>query len=123
MGVETGMEVVRDALALLVARPEVDGVVLLSPEGLVVASQVDQSVDPDALAALGVTVVRSSQQLSSAAGRGMPERLVLETPGGMILACPLTDGAILLVLAGELAGIGTLLFDLRQLRGNLAALL
>jgi len=117
------MEAVQDALASLMARAEVNGVALVGPDGLMVASQVDRSIDAEALAALGVTLVRSSQQLASAAGRENPERLVIETPSGMILACPLTDGAILLVLASEQAGIGKLLYDLRQIRGNLAALL
>lgn len=117
------MEAVQEALTALLARPEVDGAALLSPEGLLVAANLPPASDADAIAALGVTLVRTGQQLCSAGGRGQPERLVVETPDGMILASALTDGAILVVLAGREARIGHLLFDLRQMRGDLAALL
>jgi len=117
------MEAVRQALTALVQRPEVDGAALISPEGLLLASQVDPSHDAEALAALIVSLARIGEQVAAAAARSGLERLVLETAAGMILACPLADGALLLVLAGSKASVGPLLYDLRQMRGNLAALL
>lgn len=117
------MEAVQQALSGLVDRPEVDGAALISPEGLPLASRLDGSQDPEALAALVITLVRTGRQLADAAGRPDPERLVLETTAGMLLACPLADGALLLVLANPQAEVGQLLYDLRQLRGDLAALL
>jgi predicted regulator of Ras-like GTPase activity (Roadblock/LC7/MglB family) len=117
------MEVVRQALAELVARPEVAGAALLSREGLVVASDLDSSTDPEAVAALGIALARTGEQFAAAAGRAPPERLVLESPDGMMLTCPLADGALLLVLAAPDAPVGQLTYALRQMRGDLAALL
>lgn len=117
------MKAVQQALTALVQRPEVDGAALISPEGLLLASQVGDSHDAEALAALIVSLARLGEQVAAAAGRSGPERLIVETAAGMILASPLTDGALLLVLAGSKASVGQLLYDLRQMRGNLAALL
>jgi len=117
------MEAVRQALATLVARPEVAGAALVSAEGLLVSAEMPRTTDPEAMAALLVSLRQVGEQLASAGGRGAPERLVLESPDGMMLACPLADGALLLVLAAPGVAVGGLLYELRQLRDSLIALL
>lgn len=117
------MQRVHDALAELVARPEVAGAVLVGPEGLLVASHLPGGADGEALAALAVTLVRDTHEMTRALGRAAPERILMESPDGLVAACPLADGAYLLVLARPGAPAGRLLFDLRRLRGDLTALL
>jgi hypothetical protein len=117
------METVQQALTALKNRPEVAGAALVSAEGLLVGAHLPDGTDPDALAALVVTLGRTADQLAQAGGRGGMDRLILETRDTMTIAMPLADGAVLLVLTAPGAQVGRLLYELRQSRGNLAALL
>jgi predicted regulator of Ras-like GTPase activity (Roadblock/LC7/MglB family) len=117
------METVQHALATLMARPEVAGAALVSAEGLLVAAHLPAGADPEALAALAVTLARTARQLAAAGGQEVVNRLVIEGGDSMTIAMPVIDGALLVLLTSPGAPAGQLLFDLRQSRGNLAALL
>lgn len=117
------MEMVQQALAALEARPEVAGAALVSREGLVVASRLPAQADSEAMAALMVTLARTAEQLAEASGRTTIDRMVLEGAGGMIIAMPVAAESLLVVLTAPGAAAGKLLYDLRQSRGDLAALL
>lgn len=117
------MEIVQQALAALRRRPEVAGAALISGEGLVVAAHLPPGSDAEALAALAVTLTRTATQLAQAGGRPDIDRLVLEGADAMTIVMPLADEALLLILTSPGAPVGRLLFDLRQSRGDLAALL
>jgi len=117
------MEKVRHALATLVGRPDVAGAALVSGEGLLVASQLPDGADGEAVAALAASLLRDAAQLAHSVGRRAPERLVFDSADGLFLACALGQGAVLLVLAQPDAPGGALLFHLRQQHASLAALL
>lgn len=117
------MQSVQQSLAALVGRPDVSGAAFVSSDGLLLAAQLPDSADREALAALGSSLLRDGGQLAGAVGRTAPERLVLDTADGVVVACRLGDGAALVVLAAPDADAGLLLYHLRQQQPDLAALL
>lgn len=117
------MELVQQALGALVGRGDVAGAAVVSAEGLVIVSRLAPQVDAEAVAALGTTLMRDGGQLARQVGRGAAARVLVEAEGGMLLACGLSDGTVLVVVAEEGAAVGQLLYDLRLQRGALAALL
>ena len=107
----------------LADRPEVDAVVLASPDGLPIDQAGPAGLDAEALAALTATVARSLGQLSIAGERGEVRTAVVETDRGLVVIATAGAEGWLLVLTRPDTNIGGLLFDLRQRRPALTALL
>lgn len=104
----------------LAARSGVTAVVVASPDGLPISSA-GSGLDAEALAALTVTIARSSGRLGETARIGTAARYVLECGSGLALGGMIRDGNWLLVLTEPSADIGQLLFELRQEGPALAA--
>lgn len=117
------MESVQQSLSVLVSRPDVSGAAFVSGEGLLLAARLPDGADTEAIAALGAGLLRDGGQLAGAVGRRGPDRVVLDSADGMILACRLGDGTALVILAAAEADAGLLLYHLRQQHAALAALL
>jgi predicted regulator of Ras-like GTPase activity (Roadblock/LC7/MglB family) len=106
----------------LAARAGVRGVVLLSGDGL----PIEQSAgpfEPETVAALAATLGQHAGRLGAGASLGQLTTAVLEFESGVLLVARVGTGDWLAILAAPEADIGPLLFDLRQHRPALAALL
>jgi predicted regulator of Ras-like GTPase activity (Roadblock/LC7/MglB family) len=110
------LAVLRTLIEGLAARPEVTGVALVSPEGLLIDHALPAALDGDALAALATTVLRQMHELGSAAGRGSTASAVIEFQGGPALVGAMEKGAALVVLASAEADLGDLLYLIRRYR-------
>lgn len=107
----------------LAARGGVDAVLLLSGDGLPIDHAASTSFDADTVAALAATVAQHAVRLADGTGRGEFTTAVLEFGAGVLVLARAGADDWLLVLAQAEADIGPLLFDLRQHRAALAALL
>ena len=107
----------------LADRPEVDAVVLASPDGLPIDQAGPSDLDADALAALAATVARGAAQLAAAGRRGDVHSALIETDRGLVVVATAGAEGWLLVLTRAGANIAELLFDLRRRRPALTALL
>ena len=103
------------------AHEGVSGAVVVSPDGLPI-DHAGTVPDPDALAALTVTLLRPSVRLGEHAGAGQLFRSVLEFEAGYAMLTAVRGGHWLLVLARPDADVGALLFDLRRDGPALASL-
>jgi predicted regulator of Ras-like GTPase activity (Roadblock/LC7/MglB family) len=112
-------EVVRD----LSSRSGVEAVVVLSGDGLPIEQASRSSFDPESLAALTATMTQYAARLGEGAARGRLRTAVLEYEGGLLVVAQLGTGDCLAVLAAPDADVGPLLYDLRQHRPALTALL
>ena len=112
-----------DVIQALAARAGVDAVVLVSPDGLPIQQGGDAVIDADALAALAATAVRHAGRLAEVAERGAWRTLLLEAEGGTLILSDAGAGNVLLLRVASDAPFGDLLFDLRQERPALGALL
>jgi predicted regulator of Ras-like GTPase activity (Roadblock/LC7/MglB family) len=112
-----------DVLQALAGRPGVDAVVLVSPDGLPIHRACHAAVDADALAALAATAVRHAARLAEGAERGAWRTLLLEAESGTLILSEAGAGNVLLLRVAPDAPFGDLLYDLRQERPALGALL
>jgi predicted regulator of Ras-like GTPase activity (Roadblock/LC7/MglB family) len=112
-------EVVRS----LSTRSGVEAVLVLSADGLAVEHAARGSFDADSVAALTATLVQYAARLGSGAGRGTLRTAVLEYEQGLLIIAQMSSGDCLAILAAPDADVGPLLYDLRQHRPALAALL
>ncbi|HUR93724.1 MAG TPA: roadblock/LC7 domain-containing protein [Gemmatimonadales bacterium] len=112
-------EVVRS----LAARDGVEAVLLLSGDGLPIEHAARTTFDSETVAALAATLVQHAERLGRSAARGGLSTAVVEFGTGLFVLARAGTGDWLAVLASPDADIGPLLFDLRQHRSALAALL
>jgi predicted regulator of Ras-like GTPase activity (Roadblock/LC7/MglB family) len=107
----------------LAARGGVDAVLLLSGDGLPIEHAARGAFDAETVAALGATLAQHGGRLGEGAARGQLSTAVLEFGHGLLVLSRAGQDDWLAILATPDADIGPLLFDLRQHRSALAALL
>jgi predicted regulator of Ras-like GTPase activity (Roadblock/LC7/MglB family) len=112
-------EVVRD----LATRSGVEAVLVLSADGLPIEHASRESFDAESLAALTATMVQYATRLGFGAARGALRNAVIDYEGGLLVIAQIGAGDCLAILAAPEADVGPLLYDLRQHRPALAALL
>jgi predicted regulator of Ras-like GTPase activity (Roadblock/LC7/MglB family) len=112
-----------DVLRSLSEREGVEAVLVLSGDGLPIEHAARGPFDPESIAALTATVVQYATRLGTGAGRGSLRTAVLEYEGGTLVVSRLGAGDCLAILAQSQADLGPLLYDLRQHRPALSALL
>jgi predicted regulator of Ras-like GTPase activity (Roadblock/LC7/MglB family) len=112
-------EVVRE----LAARDGVEAVLVISADGLPIEHASRGSVDSESIAALTASLVQYASRLGLGADRGALRTAVLEYERGLMIVAQLGAGDSLAILAASEADLGQLLYDLRQHRPGLVALL
>jgi predicted regulator of Ras-like GTPase activity (Roadblock/LC7/MglB family) len=107
----------------LAARTGVKAALLLSGDGLPIEHSAVGAFEADTVAALAATLAQHAARLGAGAVLGELRIGVLEFEDGLLLVARVGTGDWLAILATAEADIGPLLFDLRQHRPALAALL
>jgi predicted regulator of Ras-like GTPase activity (Roadblock/LC7/MglB family) len=113
----------REVVGRLVQREGVEAVLVLSADGLPIEHASHQAFEAEPLAALTATLAQYATRLGLGAGRGALRTAVLEYERGLLVVAQIGAGDCLAVLAKSEANAGELLYDLRQHRPALAALL
>jgi predicted regulator of Ras-like GTPase activity (Roadblock/LC7/MglB family) len=112
-----------DVVRNLAARDGVEAALVLSADGLSIEHASRGEFDPESLAAHSATLVQYANRLGLSAGRGALRTAVMECERGLLILTQLGAGDCLAILASPEADVGPLLYDLRQHRPALAALL
>jgi predicted regulator of Ras-like GTPase activity (Roadblock/LC7/MglB family) len=107
----------------LAARDGVEAVLVLSSDGLPIEHASNAPFEAEPLAALTATLVQYATRLGLGADRGALRTAVLDFERGLLVVAQVGAGDCLAILAAPDANIGPLLYDLRQHRPALAALL
>lgn len=107
----------------LAERDGVEAVLVLSGDGLPIEHAARGTFDPESLAALTATLVQYATRLGLSAARGALRNAVMEYERGILVIAQVGAGDCLAILAAPDADVGPLLYDLREHRPALAALL
>lgn len=116
------MPTIHDLVRAIAQRDGVECVVVLGQDGLLIDGRTSGELDSEHLAALVPTVTRAADALGNSSGRGTLVTTVLEYERGMVVVSSLSSDALLLVVLHAGSNVGSLLFDLRRHRANLASL-
>ena len=107
----------------LADRDGVEVVLVLSGDGLPIEQASHQPFEAEPLAALTATLAQYANRLGLGAGRGALRTAVLDYEQGLLVVAQVGAGDCLAILTKPDANVGELLYDLRQHRPALAALL
>lgn len=80
-------------------------------DGLVIASSMEK---PEVLVAMSATLLGSAEHAVAELGKGVPERVIVETPSGKMVAVGAGPDALLLVIANTDVGFGLLLLEVEK---------
>ena len=116
------MATIRDLVGAIRQRDGVEAAIVLGRDGLLIDGQAVGSLDPEDVAAHIPSIINAADELGTAAARGNVVTAVLEHSGGLAIVSVMSDDAVLLVLVRAGADVGSLLYELRRHRGNLASL-
>ncbi|HEV7364757.1 MAG TPA: roadblock/LC7 domain-containing protein [Gemmatimonadales bacterium] len=117
------MAVLSEVVRELAARDGVEAVLVISADGLPIEHVSRGSADSESIAALTATLVQYATRLGLGAARGALQTAVLEYDRGLMIVAQLGAGDSLAILAMPESNLGELLYDLRQHRPALTALL
>ncbi len=107
----------------LIDRDGIEAVLVLSADGLPIEHASREPFEAEPLAALTATLAQYANRLGLGSGRGALRTAVLDYERGLLVVAQIGAGDCLAILARSDANIGELLYDLRQHRPALAALL
>lgn len=116
------MPTIRDLVAAIRQRDGVAAAVVLGRDGLLIDHQADAGLDAESVAAHVPAILAHAEDLGRAANQGELLTAVHEHSAGAVVLAAMSPEAILLVLLAPHADLGSLLFDLRRHRANIAAL-
>ena len=116
------MPTIHDLVRAIAQREGVEAVVILGRDGLLIDARTSVDLDGELLAALTPAVAASAEAIGHTAGRGSLVTTVLEFERGMAIASSISPDALLLVLVHASANVGSLLYDQRRHRANIASL-
>jgi predicted regulator of Ras-like GTPase activity (Roadblock/LC7/MglB family) len=116
------MPTLRELTEAIQRRHGVQAVVILGADGLLIETHDTTQNHAEALAARVPAVAMAASQLGDAAGIGKAGMAVLEFDRGYGVVLRLSDQVLLFVSAAADVSLAELLFDLRQYRSSMAAL-
>ncbi len=117
------MSALTEVVRGLAQRDGVEAVLVLSGDGLPIEQAGRGAFEAESLAALTATLLQYATRLGDGASRGALRTAVLEYERGLLIVAPIGSGDCLAILGAPGANVGPLLYDLRQHRAALTALL
>lgn len=85
-----------------------------SRDGLLVCSTMQKRQDADTFAAISAAMIGAAETAAIVLGKGVPERVIVETKLGRIIATGAGPKAVLLVMTKQDAGLGLILIEMTK---------
>ncbi len=116
------MPTLRDVLDRLADRSEVESIFVLGRDGLLIDQAGADGADGEAVAAMAPNLLRNANELGSAAHRDEAGSAVIEYSNGVAVLTDISPEVILVAFVRSGVPFGALLYELRQNKDQLAAL-
>lgn len=99
--------------------------VVASRDGLLMASNIPSSIRARAetFAAMSATMLGAAETATTELGKGIPDRVIVESEHGILIATGAGPKALLVVLTEPDAGLGLILVELEKAAGKIKKML
>ena len=105
------------------AAPDIEASAIVSVDGLIMASALQQGVEEDRVSAMSAAMLSLGERISSELGRGTLEQVYIKGDAGSIVLTSVGEEAVLTALAREQAKLGLIFLDMRRATEDLAKLI
>ena len=103
--------------------PDVEATVVVSVDGLTMASALPAGVEEDRVAAMSAAMLSLGERIASELGRGVLDEVYVRGEDGYVVLRAVGEEAVLTVLARQQTKLGLLFLDMRRASEDLAAIL
>ncbi len=93
----------------------IQGVSIMSPDGLALASSLPPGMEEDRVAAMSAAMLALGERIGRELSRGTIERILIEGDKGFALVSSCTDDAVLIVLTDDKVKLGVINLEVKQL--------
>jgi uncharacterized protein len=101
----------------------VEGVAIVSPDGLPITSVLPSNMDEERTAAMSATMLALGERISQEMSRGIVERILIQGEKGYSILIGCGTDSVLLVLANEDVKQGILFLEIKRLVAEVKVLL
>lgn len=87
---------------------------IVSRDGLVVVSDMNSKPHAETFAAMSATMLGAAENATTELGKGIPDRVIVESDNGKLVAMGAGPKALLVILTEPNAGLGLILIELEK---------
>ena len=104
------------------AAPDIEASAIVSVDGLIMASALQQGVEEDRVSAMSAAMLSLGERISSELGRGSLEQVYIKGNAGSIVLTSVGADAVLTALARQEAKLGLIFLEMRRAAEDLVKL-
>jgi predicted regulator of Ras-like GTPase activity (Roadblock/LC7/MglB family) len=104
------------------AAPDIEASAVVSVDGLIMASALQQGVEEDRVSAMSAAMLSLGERISGELGRGGLEQVYIKGNKGAIVLTSIGDEAVLTAMARQEAKLGMIFLEMRRAAEDLAKL-
>lgn len=120
MSIKEDLETV---LAQLKRTGDVEASAVVSRDGLLMASDIPAGIYAETFAAMAATMLGAAETAVAELKKGIPERLIVESKEGKVIATGAGPKALLVVMTSPQAGLGLILVEMSKASEKIKVLL
>ena len=105
------------------AAPDIEASAVVSVDGLIMASALQQGVEEDRVSAMSAAMLSLGERISNELGRAGLEQVYIKGLKGYVVLMSVGQEAVLTALAREQAKLGLIFLDMRRAAEDLAKLI
>ena len=109
--------------ALQVSTPDIEASVVVSVDGLIIASALPRDVEEDRVSAMSAAMLSLGERIAHELGRGALEQVYVRGAEGYVIVSAVGEEAVLTVLARKDAKLGLVFLDMRRAAQDLGHLI
>jgi predicted regulator of Ras-like GTPase activity (Roadblock/LC7/MglB family) len=104
------------------AAPDIEASAIVSVDGLIMASALQQGVEEDRVSAMSAAMLSLGERISSELGRGGLEQVYIKGNAGSIILTSVGEEAVLTAMARQEAKLGLIFLEMRRASEDLVKL-
>ncbi len=104
------------------AAPDIEASAIVSVDGLIMASALQQGVEEDRVSAMSAAMLSLGERISTELGRGGLEQVYIKGNAGSIVLTSVGEEAVLTALARHDAKLGLIFLEMRRAAEDLTKL-
>jgi predicted regulator of Ras-like GTPase activity (Roadblock/LC7/MglB family) len=104
------------------AAPDIEASAIVSVDGLIMASALQQGVEEDRVSAMSAAMLSLGERISSELGRGGLEQVYIKGNAGSIILTSVGEEAVLTAMARQEAKLGLIFLEMRRAAEDLVKL-
>ncbi|HEY2981932.1 MAG TPA: roadblock/LC7 domain-containing protein [Anaerolineales bacterium] len=116
------VQMVERLRSMQAAAPDIEASAVVSVDGLIIASALQQGVEEDRVSAMSAAMLSLGERIAGELGRAGLEQVYIKGDAGAIVLTSIGDEAVLTALARQEAKLGMIFLEMRRAAEDLVKL-